>query len=91
MNRWVGMAFAVVKAVVPGVAQIESVAKAFPNLKGKDKQNAVVELVKASLNAAEFITDKDLLNDPEVEKATRAVIDAVVAFQNVVNKKTGGV
>lgn len=89
MNRWVGMAFAVVKAVVPGVAQVESVAKAFPNLKGKDKQNAVVDLVKASLNAAEFITDKDLLNDPEVEKATRAVIDAVVAFQNVVNKKTG--
>ena len=90
MNRWVGMAFAVVKAVVPGVAQIESVAKAFPHLKGVDKQNAVVELVKASLNAAEFITDRDLLNDPEVEKATRAVIDAVVAFQNVVNKKTGG-
>lgn len=90
MNRWVGMAFAVVKAVVPGVAQVESIAKAFPTLKGKAKQDAVVDLVKASLNTAEFVTDKDLLNDPEVEKATRAVIDAVVVFQNIVNKKAGG-
>lgn len=89
MNRWVGMAFAVAKAVIPGVAQIESVAKIFPQLKGVDKQNAVVALVKASLQASEFVADRDLLNDPEVEKATRAVIDAVVAFQNIVAKKTG--
>jgi len=47
----------------------------------------VLALVKASIVAAEENAGRDLLNDPEVESAARGIIDAVVAFQNIVAKK----
>ena len=86
MNKWVKFAVNIASAAIPGVAQIESIARALPGLKGKAKQDAVVELVKASILASESVADKDLLNDPEVEKSTRGIVDAVVAFQNVIAK-----
>ena len=87
MNKWVKFGLSVAGAAIPGVAQVEAIAKNLPGLKGKAKQDAVVELVKASVLASESIADKDLLNDPEVEKATRGIVDAVVAFQSVLAKK----
>lgn len=87
MNAWVNLGLNIAKAVLPGVAQVEAISKALPGLKGQAKQDAVVELVKQSVIAAEGITNRDILNDPEVEKATRGIVDAVVAFQNVIVKK----
>jgi hypothetical protein len=70
--------------MVPQVRVIEGLAKALPLLKGKSKQDAWIEIVKQSLEGAENITEKDLLDEPEVEAAARAVADSVVAFDNIV-------
>jgi hypothetical protein len=74
-------------AIIPGVAAIEEIARTLPGLHGKAKQDAVVVLVRSALLAAESITEKDLLNDPDVEQATRGVIDAVVALDNLIEAK----
>lgn len=80
-------AVGILDAVVPGVAAVEALAESIPGMKGKAKQDAVVALVTNALKVAEDVSARDLANDPEVETATRAVIDAVVAFNNIVAKK----
>lgn len=77
----------IVGAVVPGVAAIEQIARTIPGLRGKAKQDAVVALVRESLAAAEGLKGKDLVDDADVEQATRGVIDAVVALQNLLARK----
>lgn len=77
----------VLGTIVPGVSAVEQISRALPQLRGKQKQDAVVELVKATLLTTESLAGRDLLEDPEVEKATRGVVDAVVAFQNILAKK----
>jgi hypothetical protein len=77
--------------VVPGVRVVEQIAKLVKGLTGREKQDAVVELVKSTLAAAEGLTTTDLADDLDVEHATRAVIDAVVALHNVIARKTGAV
>lgn len=79
---------AIAGAVFPGVSAIEDIAKSVVKLTGKEKQNAVLELVKATLASSEQIAARDLLDDAEVEKAARGVIDAYVALQNVLATKT---
>jgi hypothetical protein len=71
-------------SVVPGVAMVEQIATALGGLKGRQKQDAVVALVNNTLLAVEGVSAKDLANDADVEAATRAVIDAVVALQTVI-------
>jgi hypothetical protein len=83
------VAAAIVGQVVPGVQAVESIAWQFGSLKGKEKQDAVVELVRQSLAATEGITAKNLADDLDVEHATRAVVDAVVALHQVVARKSG--
>ncbi len=77
----------IVGTVVPGVAAVEQIATEIVTLRGPAKQDAVVLLVRNALLAAEGITAKDLANDADVELATRRVIDAVVALQNVIAHK----
>lgn len=92
MSKWgklklVGrIAAGIVGTVVPGVAKVEQIAEELGSLKGQQKQDAVVDLVKASLETAEGISERDLLNDPEAEAATRAIIDAVVNLHKVIAK-----
>jgi hypothetical protein len=52
------VAAAVVGQIVPGVQAVESIAWQFGSLKGKEKQDAVVELVRQSLAATEGLTAK---------------------------------
>ena len=87
MNKWVKLGIGVARVMIPAVAKVETIARSLPSLKGPATQDAVIELVTASVLASETIADRDLLNDPEVEKATRGIVDAVVAFQNVLAKK----
>jgi hypothetical protein len=44
-------------------------------------------MVKSILGVAERGVDRDILDDDEVESATRKVIDAVVALQNLIASK----
>lgn len=81
---------AIVETMVPEIAAAEDVVHEVIDLKSKSgeaKQAAVLEAVKKSVAVAEGLSNKDLLNDPEVEKATKGAIDAVVALQNVLVKK----
>jgi len=87
-KKAIHVAATIVGAALPGVQAIEVMAGQLGELHGKDKQDAVVELVKAALTGAESLTSKDLANDSDVEHETRSVIDAIVALHQVVAKKT---
>jgi hypothetical protein len=56
-------------------------------MKGKEKQDQVVALVKTLLGASNALTQRTLAGDEDVEKATRGVIDAVVALQKILALK----
>lgn len=73
--------------LLPQVSQIEAIAKAIPALKGKDKEDAAIKLMLESLDLFEDLVAKDVLQDEEVEKAVRGVIQSVVALQNILVKK----
>lgn len=73
--------------IIPQVAAVEALARSLPGLKGQAKQDAVIALVMESLEATEELTDKDLLNDADVQKAMRGVTDAVVALENIIAAK----
>jgi hypothetical protein len=78
------IAAAIVGQVVPGVALAEEVAWKLGTHNGAAKQQNVIELVNATLTVVEGVTGKDLANNKNVDKATRAVIDAVVSLHEVV-------
>lgn len=80
MTGWVGIGMKLLPYIVEAVRWVEK----FITTKGKYKQDAAVYMVKSILGVAEVGADRDLMNDEAVEKATRAVIDAVVALQNVI-------
>jgi hypothetical protein len=82
---WLGMGIKLLPYIVEAVRWVEK----FITTKGKYKQDAAVYMVKSILGVAEVGTDRDLLDDEAVEKATREVIDAVVALQNVVARFRG--
>lgn len=74
--------------IFPQIAVIEETAKVFTTKPtGAEKKAAVLKLAKASLSMAEQVTDRDLLDDAEMVTAAEAVIDAVVAFNNLAEKK----
>lgn len=80
----------IVEAAVPEIAVAEGVVHEVMDLKkktGAEKRAAVLEAVMKSVTVAEGLSNKDLLNDPLVQRATGDVIDAVVALQNVLVKK----
>jgi hypothetical protein len=75
----------VVGTVVPAVAKAEQAAEALGRAtSGPEKQQRALELVRESVGAIEGISERDLLNDADVERAARGVIDAVVGLQNIV-------
>jgi hypothetical protein len=87
---WKGVfsiAIGMLDVLVPGVRSVEAIARSFPTLKGKAKQDAVVEMVKQALDVTEGALGRDLAADADVEQATRAAIDAVVALHNIVAEK----
>ena len=80
---WLNIGIKVLPYIVEAVQWVEK----FITTRGKPKQDAAVEMIKKMLGLAEAGTNKDLLNDDDVEAATRKVIDAVVALQNLISKK----
>jgi hypothetical protein len=82
---WLGTGMKLFPLVVDAIQWVEKFIKG----KGKTKQDAAVAMVKAGLGLVESAVGKDLLNDSEVETATRRCIDAIVALQNVIDKKHG--
>jgi hypothetical protein len=75
--------------LLPYIVEAVQWVEKFITSKGKYKQDAAVYMVKSILGVAERGVDRDILDDDEVESATRKVIDAVVALQNLIKLKQG--
>lgn len=75
--------------LLPYIVEAVQWVEKFITSKGKYKQDAAVYMVKSILGVAERGVDRDILDDDEVESATRKVIDAVVALQNLIASKQG--
>jgi len=73
--------------LLPYIVEAVQWVEKFITTKGKYKQDCAVYMVKSILGVAEAGVNKDLLDDDQVEAATRKVIDAVVALQNIIAKK----
>ena len=63
---------------------VQSVEHFLSEIHGTAKQNAAIDMVSAFLIATEGAAGRDLLNDNAVRAATKEVIDAVVALQNLI-------
>jgi hypothetical protein len=85
MGGWLGIGMKLLPYIVEAVRWVEK----FITTKGQYKQDAAIYMVKSILGVAEVGADRDLLNDEKVEEATRKVIDAVVALQNVIEDVRG--
>ena len=73
--------------LLPYIVEAVQWVEKFITSKGKYKQDAAVYMVKSILGVAERGMDRDILDDDEVESATRKVIDAVVELQNLIASK----
>tara|TARA_R110000824_G_scaffold27017_5_gene92273 strand:- start:1415 stop:1672 length:258 start_codon:yes stop_codon:yes gene_type:complete len=80
---WITLGMKLLPYIVEAVGWVEK----FVTRKGREKQDAAVYMVKSIVGVAEIADGRDLLDDEEVEDATRKVIDAVVALNNIVSKK----
>lgn len=81
--RWVSIGLKLLPFIVEAINWVEK----FITKKGVEKQDAAVKMTLSMLGIAEEVMDRDIMNDSDVEKATRRVIDAVVALQNLLASK----
>jgi hypothetical protein len=81
--RWISIGLKLLPFIVEAINWVEK----FIMKKGVEKQDAAVKMTLSMLGIAEEAMDKDIMNDKDVEKATRHVIDAVVALQNLLASK----
>ena len=81
--KWVSVGLKLLPFIVEAINWVEK----FILKKGVEKQDAAVRMTLSMLGIAEEAMDRDILNNKDVEQATRRVIDAVVALQNLVASK----
>jgi hypothetical protein len=81
--KWISIGLKLLPFIVEAVNWVEK----FIMKKGVEKQTAAVKMTLSMLDIAEEAMDKDIMNDKDVEEATRRVIDAVVALQNLLSSK----
>lgn len=79
--QWLEIGFRVAPYIVAAVSAVEKFLK---GAKGKEKQDAALDMIGTFVLAAEGAVGKDLLDDTQVQIAARNAIDAFVAFQNTV-------
>tara|TARA_R100001143_G_C3332347_1_gene120108 strand:+ start:767 stop:1024 length:258 start_codon:yes stop_codon:yes gene_type:complete len=81
--KWVSVGLKLLPFIVESINWVEK----FIMRRGPEKQDAAVKMTLSMLGIAEEAMAKDIANDDDVEKATRHVIDAVVALQNLIASK----
>jgi|TARA_R100001086_G_scaffold105813_1_gene53223 hypothetical protein len=81
--KWISIGLKLLPFIVEAINWVEK----FIMKKGVEKQDAAVKMTLSMLGIAEEAMDKDIMNDKDVEEATRRVIDAVVALQNLLASK----
>ncbi len=67
---------------------VQSVEHFLSEIHGSAKQNAAIDMVSAFLIATEGAAGRDLLNDNDVREATKELINAVVALQNLIASRS---
>ena len=82
---WIVLGIKLLPLIVESVQAIERVVTG--RKRGKEKEDAAVAMVHAILNTVEVGLDKDLLNDQDVNKATRGVMQAIVMLENVIARR----
>ncbi len=80
---WLALGMKLLPYIVEAVNWVEK----FVTEKGQRKQDAAVYMVKSTLNLVEAGANRNILDDDQIEAATRSVIDAVVHLQNLVAEK----
>lgn len=81
----IGKVFGGVAKLMPIIVQAVGIAERFKDLKGKDKEDIAVDLVRDLIPLVEASISRDLLDDEEVQAAVREMMRAAVATMNVVN------
>lgn len=84
IGKWssVGVSF------MPYIGQAMAIVEMLSSLKGQAKRKQAVDLTKLLVTSSEQFAGRDLVNDAEVVKAVEAVMDAQVALQNLIAKKS---
>ena len=80
---WLALGMKLLPYIVEAVNWVEK----FVTEKGQRKQDAAVYMVKSTLNLVEAGANRNILDDDQIEAATRSGIDAVVHLQNLVAEK----
>lgn len=73
--------------MVPGVAQVEELAKSIPSLKGQDKATAVVNTALAGVTLAETELGVSFAEEPEFQAAVREINDGFVHLLHAIQAK----
>lgn len=79
--NWVSGALKLIPLIITAVSAVERFGTA---KKGKEKQDAAIDLVGEFLPMIENSIGRDIVNESTVQDAIRKVIDAAVALQNCV-------
>lgn len=80
--NWLSVGLKALPLILGAIGAVERFVKG----KGREKQEAAIAMVQDMLAATEGVTGKELLEDASVAEAARKVVDAIVAFQNVIAK-----
>ena len=90
MGGFLQKAMSLVPYIIDAVQWVE---KCFTSGKGKQKQDAAIQLVLSMLHISQQVTQKQLLSSATVDQCARKVIDAVVALdkasEEFENNKSG--
>lgn len=73
---------------VPYIGQAMTIVEMISTLNGPAKRKQAVDLTRLLIPFGEGIAGRDILNDAEVVKAVEAFMDAHVALQNIIAKKS---
>lgn len=88
IGKVLGFALRALGAIQTAVPAVEAAAKTFKGGgTGAEKKAAVMDVVRANLQAAELVTGVDLANDADVLEAAGKVNDAYVALLKVIARK----
>jgi hypothetical protein len=72
----------IVRLIPLVIAAVNSVERLVTTKRGKDKQDAAVDMVRDLLPLVEGVIGKDVFDDPSMQDAVRKLIDAAVAVEN---------
>lgn len=90
IGRALNVATRALQIIAFAVPAVEAAQRFKTSSDNQEKRAAVLDLVRAELEAAELVAGRDLANDRDVIAAAGTVNDAVVALHKVLARKIDG-